>query len=189
MDNILKEQVESLNSTVSAKLMLQEAEITRLTERLQEMETTYDKQQATIGVAGGGHYTHKGAAVNALCLPTQPVYDVNVMIPATNVCHSDWTLEYTGYLMAGYYNHASSTEYICMDRAMEGDHGSKPNQNGKVFYYVLVYTMNQRRSTFIHSQALSYSRVACLPEKRNSSMSTRIAKHSPLIGQNIITCA
>nr|KAG5708530.1 hypothetical protein BaRGS_032951 [Batillaria attramentaria] len=62
---------------------------------------------------------------------------MTLMIPGTNTCRPGWTREYHGHLMAGYHDHTSGTEFICMDGAMEADHSSHKNDNGKLFYYVL----------------------------------------------------
>nr|KAG5706510.1 hypothetical protein BaRGS_028681 [Batillaria attramentaria] len=59
------------------------------------------------------------------------------MVPATNTCHPGWTVEYTGYLMAGKDDHAAGTEFICMDTLRRGRIGSNSDHNGKLFYYVL----------------------------------------------------
>nr|KAG5706333.1 hypothetical protein BaRGS_026115 [Batillaria attramentaria] len=127
------------------------------------------------GVVGGGHYSHTGAGVNALCLTKDPVYDgrskttmmtylygaeyattpewrhnldvvcavcrvpfeTTMMIPGTNTCLPGWTRQYRGYLMAGRFNVPSGTEFVCMDRAMEADHSSYRDDDGKLFHYVI----------------------------------------------------
>ena len=43
---------------------------------------------------------------------------VAVMIPAKTHCPTNWTLEYTGYLMSEYHNH-SRTMYECVDKNPE----------------------------------------------------------------------
>ncbi len=60
----------------------------------------------------------------------------HVMIPARNVCPSDWTLEYTGYLMSSDQAHKGRTQYICVDENAEGTTGSQSNQNGALLYFV-----------------------------------------------------
>ena len=59
-----------------------------------------------------------------------------VMIPGRNQCYSGWTLEYTGYLVAGYYGHAAATEYVCLDDYPEAMPGGHTDQDGKLFYMV-----------------------------------------------------
>ena len=41
-----------------------------------------------------------------------------MMIPAKTSCPTNWTAEYTGYLMAAYYSHHRST-YECVDKDPE----------------------------------------------------------------------
>lgn len=139
------------------------------------------------GYAGGSYYSHTGAAVSMLCLPTDPDWalytntedsssgllygaeyepangrtdkffgtghaqqDVpcvfcnvktrssTVMVPGKTRCHSGWTLEYTGYLMSGYYSHDAATDYYCIDKDPEviTGGGEERNDNGKVLYFV-----------------------------------------------------
>ncbi|KAJ8047311.1 hypothetical protein HOLleu_06284 [Holothuria leucospilota] len=60
-----------------------------------------------------------------------------IMIPARNICPgSEWTKEYSGYLVSGYYNHGGRTEYVCMDRNAEAIPRSVHNANGALFYAV-----------------------------------------------------
>ena len=57
------------------------------------------------------------------------------MIPAKLTCHTNWTLEYTGYLMSERSNHQTAT-YECVDAMAEGIPGTKANTNGGLFYHV-----------------------------------------------------
>jgi hypothetical protein len=59
-----------------------------------------------------------------------------VMVPARNVCHEGWTLEYQGYLMAGHHKHQTPTEYTCIDEAPEADPAGFRDEPGKLFYQV-----------------------------------------------------
>lgn len=58
------------------------------------------------------------------------------MVPGKNVCHQDYMLEYHGYLMAGAYNHAAASEYVCVDVDPETIADTSANNNGKLFYHV-----------------------------------------------------
>ena len=58
-----------------------------------------------------------------------------LMIPAWRHCPSQWTLEYTGYLMTERYNHGKAT-YECVDKDAESVPGSHADTNGGVFYHV-----------------------------------------------------
>jgi len=60
-----------------------------------------------------------------------------IMVPAKSTCHSGWTLEYSGFLMANYRDY-QRTNYVCMDGeavALDDSHGS---QNGALFYFTQV---------------------------------------------------
>ena len=52
-------------------------------------------------------------------------------------CASGWTKQYSGYLMADYFNHPSPSEYICVDEAFDGRVGSEDNHNGRLLYYTM----------------------------------------------------
>ena len=58
-----------------------------------------------------------------------------LMIPAWRHCPSQWTLEYTGYLMTERSIHNSAT-YECVDKDAESVPGSSANTDGGLFYNV-----------------------------------------------------
>ncbi|XP_052765127.1 short-chain collagen C4-like [Mya arenaria] len=64
----------------------------------------------------------------AVCHIQRPV---NIMIPGRTNCYPGWTLEYTGYLMAGAYHSQGSYGHICMDGHPEfiPHGGTNDNQN------------------------------------------------------------
>ncbi|XP_060584830.1 uncharacterized protein LOC132740830 [Ruditapes philippinarum] len=48
-----------------------------------------------------------------------------MMVPGQNNCRGGYTLQYSGYLMAGNFGQPGTSEYICMDREPEkGNSGS-----------------------------------------------------------------
>ncbi|KAJ8047306.1 Short-chain collagen C4 [Holothuria leucospilota] len=60
-----------------------------------------------------------------------------LMIPARNICPgSEWTKEYSGYLVSAYYDHPGRTEFVCMDRNAEAVPRSNHNADGALFYPV-----------------------------------------------------
>ena len=58
-----------------------------------------------------------------------------VMIPARLTCPTNWTLEYTGYLMSERSNHRPAT-YECVDAMAEGIPNTEANLVGGLFYHV-----------------------------------------------------
>ncbi|XP_052796745.1 short-chain collagen C4-like [Mya arenaria] len=60
-----------------------------------------------------------------------------VMVPAKNVCHPGWTLEYAGYLMSSSKDH-TARDYVCMDGQPQAVTGSKDDRKGALFYFVEV---------------------------------------------------
>ena len=79
------------------------------------------------------------SAVNSHNMPCALCYvstrNVVVMIPAKTHCPTNWTLEYTGYLMSEYYSHYGRTMYTCVD----GDPESVPGSNGWSNPRALIY--------------------------------------------------
>ncbi|XP_033125189.1 short-chain collagen C4-like [Anneissia japonica] len=65
-----------------------------------------------------------------------PTRATELMIPARTSCPDRWTKEYSGYLMAGYYDHPQRVKYICVDRAPETVPGTSVAQNGALLYVV-----------------------------------------------------
>ena len=59
-----------------------------------------------------------------------------LMIPGRNACYKGWTLEYSGYLVAGYYRHVAATEYICLDKDPEFNVGGSRSDAGALLYLV-----------------------------------------------------
>ncbi|PVD25121.1 hypothetical protein C0Q70_15619 [Pomacea canaliculata] len=59
-----------------------------------------------------------------------------VMLPAASSCHPGWTLEYSGYIMAGHHTHPAATEFLCVDKEQHMRIGSDKNDNGFLLYYV-----------------------------------------------------
>ena len=96
----------------------------------------------------GANYVY-GAEYETHGRPPQAVQDHNVpcavcyastrvavtMIPAKTQCPSNWTLEYTGYLMSDYYAH-HRTMYECVDKNPDSVPGSAASTNGALFYHV-----------------------------------------------------
>ncbi|XP_006823652.2 short-chain collagen C4-like [Saccoglossus kowalevskii] len=76
---------------------------------------------------------HHHDAVCAVCLVKSR--SRLLMIPARNVCPSEWTREYYGYLMTSRHTHLR-TEFICVDRNAESRYGSSANVNGVLIYAV-----------------------------------------------------
>ena len=59
------------------------------------------------------------------------------MIPAKTQCPSNWTLEYSGYLMSeGRWNNRQRTMYECVDKNPDSVPGSAADTNGVLFCHV-----------------------------------------------------
>ena len=58
-----------------------------------------------------------------------------LMIPAWRHCPSQWTLEYTGYLMTEHKDHNTAT-YECVDKDAESVPGSHASNDGGLFFTV-----------------------------------------------------
>lgn len=106
------------------------------------LNPVYDNQQPTnwnteLYGAEYGTVPEEENDLDVVCAVCEIPRPKIFMLPATNTCHPDWTLEYAGYLMAGYPEHTSGSEFVCMDAERDARHGSKSDHNGMLFYYVL----------------------------------------------------
>ncbi|XP_025108363.1 short-chain collagen C4-like [Pomacea canaliculata] len=113
-----------------------------------------------------GAYTHVyGAEYEVSPLPShdlEPKCSVchiaraaTVMVPATNSCHTGWTMEYSGILMAGHHTHKAATEFVCMDAALEGMIGTKDTRDGKVFYFTVSACGSLPCPPYVNAKVLS----------------------------------
>ncbi|XP_052799291.1 uncharacterized protein LOC128230904 [Mya arenaria] len=84
-----------------------------------------------------------------------------VMVPAKNVCHAGWTLEYAGYLMAEKFDH-SAKNYVCMDGEPDDLDGSRGSQDGALFYFVEASCGSLPCDPYIHGYELTCA-VCSLP--------------------------
>ena len=75
---------------------------------------------------------NEDAPCSVCCSPRPNV----IMIPGRNQCYKGWTLEYKGYLVAGYVGHNAASEYVCLDDNPDVIPGGHANQVGKLFYMV-----------------------------------------------------
>ncbi|KAL8590484.1 hypothetical protein ACOMHN_011697 [Nucella lapillus] len=69
------------------------------------------------------------------CAVCHTSHSSTIMVPGTDRCASGWTLQYSGYLMAGYYGHQGASQFVCVDALLESRAGSKDNYNGHLLYY------------------------------------------------------
>ncbi|XP_052679114.1 short-chain collagen C4-like [Crassostrea angulata] len=58
-----------------------------------------------------------------------------IMIPAKRTCPTQWRKQYTGILTANRYDYRM-TEYLCLDDNPDYVHGSRKDDNGRIFYPV-----------------------------------------------------
>ncbi|XP_067951943.1 short-chain collagen C4-like [Watersipora subatra] len=58
-----------------------------------------------------------------------------MMIPAKRTCPDDWTTEYDGYTMTGYYNHNHQMTFECVDAEPEHVAGESAGKDGGLFYF------------------------------------------------------
>nr|KAG5700164.1 hypothetical protein BaRGS_010471 [Batillaria attramentaria] len=76
---------------------------------------------------------------DAVCAVCRSQRATAIMVPGTDVCMSGWTLEYSGFLMAGQYSDNAGTEYVCVDSDLESRPGGEDsNAYVKLLYYTLT---------------------------------------------------
>ncbi|PVD25171.1 hypothetical protein C0Q70_15669 [Pomacea canaliculata] len=82
---------------------------------------------ASVAYVYGAEYevnVHSSNELDLKCSVCHIPRAATFMVPATNSCHTGWTMEYSGILMAGHHTHKAATEFVCMDSAMEGMTGT-----------------------------------------------------------------
>eukprot|EP00105_Crassostrea_gigas_P005350 XP_011418913.1 PREDICTED: short-chain collagen C4 isoform X2 [Crassostrea gigas] len=94
----------------------------------------YGAEYETQTFKGNIKTVHNHDVPCAVCLVRRK--SVVQMFPARKTCYKGWTLEYQGYLMAGYNDHAAGTAYTCIDSHPDTLHGGATNKDGKLFYLV-----------------------------------------------------
>ena len=75
---------------------------------------------------------------NVPCAVCYAARNAMIMAPAKITCPSQWTREYNGYLMAGYYNHASPKNFVCVDKDAQPVRGEQHDVNGALFYHARI---------------------------------------------------
>ena len=88
----------------------------------------------------GGEYETYDSHMNKdpTCTVCRSTFSTTVMIPGTNVCTPGWHLQYSGFLMAGEYDHPAGSEYICVDSQFQSRLSSDTDQDGKLLYYTVT---------------------------------------------------
>ncbi|XP_062613110.1 short-chain collagen C4-like, partial [Saccostrea cucullata] len=79
----------------------------------------------------------------------------SIMIPARTACYTGWTMQYKGYLGAGYHNHNAATEYICVDENIQLLPGGIENKDGKLIYPVVSKCGSLRCHPYIDNKPLT----------------------------------
>ena len=76
-----------------------------------------------------------------------------LMIPSHYVCPDGWRMEYNGFIMAGRYNHAGSSMYTCIDKAVEQISGSGGDHGGHQMY--TIYAASGQFLPYISGYAIT----------------------------------
>ena len=113
-----------------------------------EAGETSDKTDSVVGLIYGAEFEDGSSRSDQLfgkshqqrdvpcvvCDVTKP--STVLMIPGKSKCHPGWTLEYAGYLMAGFYNHVGAADYYCIDKNPENLPDGTGDNNGRLLYFV-----------------------------------------------------
>ena len=79
-----------------------------------------------------GRTSHQSDVPCAVCYSNRSTH---FMLPARYICPSNWTTEYSGYLMAGRHDHRRS-QFTCVDGSFKTVPNSAANVDGLLFYPV-----------------------------------------------------
>ena len=98
--------------------------------------SSHDNAHANAYLFGGEYETYDSHfQKDPVCAVCRAGFPTTVMTPATTACPPGWTKQYSGYLMAGEYNHAAGSEFICVDSAFGSAVHSEQDKNGKLLYF------------------------------------------------------
>ncbi|KAK3577112.1 hypothetical protein CHS0354_037145 [Potamilus streckersoni] len=89
------------------------------------------------------------------CAACRSTRSSSIMIPGRTNCYLGWTVEYSGYLVSMYYNHAGSTEYVCLDGDPESLDGGKTDLNGHMIYLADVICGALRCPPYVNGRELA----------------------------------
>ena len=109
-----------------------------------------DRQSGSPDLFGQGHYERDAPCVVCDVRKRSSV----LMIPGKSKCYAGWTFEYSGYLMAGYYDHSGATDYYCVDKDPENLTGGEANDNGYLLYFVEVRCGSLRCPPYVNGREL-----------------------------------
>lgn len=85
------------------------------------------------GMASSNYGSEDKAAVCAVCYT--PARSAKLMLPGKRQCPTDWTKEYTGYLMSGYDSHNHTSVFECIDEDLEGRLNTSSTNNVAYLYH------------------------------------------------------
>ena len=91
-----------------------------------------DSQGRSDQLFGESHHDNDVPCVVCEVMKRQTV----LMIPGKSKCPAGWTVEYSGFLMTGHYNHPAASDYYCVDRDPENIPGGGANHDGYLLYFV-----------------------------------------------------
>ena len=98
-----------------------------------EFKDTVMCMEWNINHMAASHCTDNHKVPCAVCFAA--TRDTILMIPAKLTCPTNWTLEYTGYLMTEHYTHRRST-YECVDKDAESVPGLDGSSDIAFLYHV-----------------------------------------------------
>ena len=100
------------------------------------------------------------------CSVCRSTFSTTVMIPGTSVCTPGWHLQYSGFLMAGYYDHPAGSEYICVDSQFQSRLSSDTDQNGKLLYYTVITLLHGVAACLV--SPMSTTKLYCARSAQNN---------------------
>ncbi|KAH3807581.1 hypothetical protein DPMN_135926 [Dreissena polymorpha] len=92
---------------------------------------------------------------DAPCAVCRSSRQTTVMIPGRNQCYPGWTMEYAGYLVSGLSEHASPTNYACLDTKPEFEFEDAENKIGKLMYLVVAACGTLKCPPYVQSREIT----------------------------------
>ena len=138
------------------------------TEGFQTADRIYGAEYYTKDYLFSKHLHYQDVPCAVCRIPRNNV----LMIPGRNICYEDYVLEYSGYLMGGYYSHASSSEYVCVDHKPETLEAGNEVKDEKYMFYVEASCGVLKCPPYKHTREITCAVCSFSPSDTKTKLNT-----------------
>ena len=136
-------------------------------EGFQNADRIYGTEYVTNDYPFSRHLHHQDVPCAVCRIPRNNV----LMIPGRNICHEDYVLEYSGYLMSGHFSHQSPSEYVCVDDKPVTLTAGNDIKSERHMYYVEASCGVLKCPPYKHARELTCAVCSFSPSVTNKTQS------------------